>query len=294
MGIRSRALQCAAAVCAVALAGCSGLSFFLANAPNSFGSINRTPAQSYGREARQKLDVYSPKHPGFRPVVVFFYGGTWSGGNRSEYAFVGTALAAQGYVTVIPDYRVYPEVKFPAFIEDGAQAIAWVQRHAREYGGDPERIVLMGHSAGAQIAALLALNPAYVTAAGVHPGSIAALIGLSGPYALVPDTDTLRAIFGTPYSAADWQPVRFASPMAPPTLLLHGLSDKVVYASHTTTLRDALLAQGDRVETHLYPHRGHADTIASFTIVARFRTPAFKQTLAFLNRISAAGSRLPR
>ena len=288
--LRRVAAALLAAVCAASLVGCSGFSYFVANVPNAFGSFRRTSDLSYGDDARQKLDVYAPKQPDHRPVVIFFYGGTWSAGEKSNYAFVGAALAERGYVTVIPDYRLYPAVKFPTFIEDGARAVAWVQQHAREFGGDPDRLVLMGHSAGAHIAALLALNPSYLAAAGVRPHSIAGLIGLSGPYALAPDTDTLHAIFGAPYAPNDWQPVHFATGTAPPTLLLHGADDKVVYSAHTEKLRDALLAQGAFVETHLYPGRGHADTIASFTVVARYRTPALKQSLAFLDRI-AAGSR---
>jgi acetyl esterase/lipase len=276
-----------AAACAAALVGCSDFSFFVANAPNTFGSFRRTSDLSYGDEARQQLDVYAPERPEHRPVVIFFYGGTWSAGKKSNYAFVGAALAARGYVTVIPDYRLYPAVKFPTFVDDGARAVAWVQQHARDFGGDPDRLVLMGHSAGAHIAALLALNPSYLAAAGVRPHSIAGLIGLSGPYALAPDTAMLHAIFGAPYIPGDWQPVHFAGPTAPLTLLLHGADDKVVYSAHMEKLRDALLSQGVEVETHIYPGRGHADTIASFTVVARYRTPALKQTLAFLARLSA-------
>jgi acetyl esterase/lipase len=278
--------------CAAALVGCSGFSFFIANAPNAFGSFRRTSDLSYGSDARQKLDVYAPQRPDHRPVIIFFYGGTWTTGNKSDYAFVGAALAERGYVTVIPDYRLYPEVRFPAFVEDGARAVAWAQQHARDFGGDPDRLVLMGHSAGAHTAALLALNQSYLAAAGVEPHSIAGFIGLSGPYALVPDTDTLHAIFAAPYAPSDWQPVQFADRSAPPTLLLHGADDKVVYSAHTEKLRDALLAKGVAVETHLYPGRGHADTIASFTVVARYRTPALRQTLAFLDRITA-GARVP-
>jgi acetyl esterase/lipase len=274
-----------AAACAAALVGCSGFSFFVANAPNAFGSFRRSSNLAYGEDARQRLDVYAPKRPDHRPVVVFFYGGTWSAGSKSNYAFVGAALAERGYVTVIPDYRLYPEVQFPTFVADGARAVAWAQRHARDFGGDPDRLVLMGHSAGAHIAALLALNPSYLAAAGVRPHSIAAFIGLSGPYALAPDTATLHAIFAAPYTPGDWQPVHFADRTAPPALLLHGADDKVVSSAHTEKLRDALLSQGAQVETHLYPGRGHADTIASFTVVARYRTPALKQTLAFLDRI---------
>jgi acetyl esterase/lipase len=276
-----------AAASAAALVGCSGFSFFVANAPNAFGSFRRTIDRSYGDDARQKLDVYAPEHPDGRPVVIFFYGGTWSAGKKSDYAFVGAALAERGYVTVIPDYRLYPKVRFPTFVEDGARAVAWVQQHARDFGGDPDRLVLMGHSAGAHIAALLALNPSYLAAAGVRPHSVAGLIGLSGPYALVPDTDTLHAIFGAPHNQTDWQPVHFAGPSAPPTLLLAGADDKVVYSAHTEKLRDALLSQGDEVETHLYPGRGHADTIASFAVVVRYRTPALEQSVAFLARITA-------
>jgi acetyl esterase/lipase len=275
------------AACAAALVACGGFSFFVANAPNAFGSFRRSSDLPYGDDARQKLDVYAPRRPDHRPVVIVFYGGTWSAGKKSNYAFVGAALAERGYVTVIPDYRLYPEVRFPAFVEDGARAIAWAQQHARDFGGDPDRLVLMGHSAGAHIAALLALNPSYLAAAGVRPHSIAGFIGLSGPYALVPDTDTLHAIFGAPYAPSDWQPVHFADRTAPPTLLLHGADDEAVYSAHTEKLRDALLAQGAEVETHIYPGRGHADTIASFTVVARRRTPALEQSLAFLGRIPA-------
>jgi acetyl esterase/lipase len=284
---RSAAAVFLVVACGAALVGCSGFSFFVANAPNAFGSFRRTADLSYGEDARQRLDVYAPKHPDHRPVIIFFYGGTWSTGKKSEYAFVGAALAERGYVTVIPDYRLYPEVRFPGFVEDGARAVAWVQQHARDFGGDPDRLVIMGHSAGAHIAALLALNPSYLAAAGVRPHSVAGFIGLSGPYALVPDTDTLHAIFGAPYTPNDWQPVHFANRTSPPTLLLHGADDKVVYSAHTEKLRDALRSQGVEVETHLYPGRGHADTIASFSVVARYRTPALAQTLAFLGRIPA-------
>lgn len=270
-----------------ALAGCSSFSNFVANAPASFGSFHRSKDLAYGPDAWQRVDVFSPQSAGSHPIVVFFYGGSWTTGRKSQYAFVGAALAARGYVTVIPDYRLYPQVRFPTFLDDSAQAVAWAQQHARELGGDPERVVLMGHSAGAHMAAMLALNPQYLARAGSIPHSIVALVGLSGPYALDPNTDTLRTIFASPYTPADWQPVHFASDCAPPTLLLHGLVDKVVYSAHAEKMRDALLAHGASVETHFYPNRGHADTVASFTVVARWRTPALEQTLAFLQRVTA-------
>jgi acetyl esterase/lipase len=275
------------------LAACSGFSFFVANAPTALGtSFKRTGDLAYGADARQRLDVYAPKGASAsakNPIVVFFYGGSWTMGKRSEYAFVGAALATRGFVTVIPDYRLYPQVRFPEFMDDAARAVAWVQQHVEELGGDPERIVLMGHSAGAHMAAMLAFNDAYLVKAGGRPDSIVGLVGLSGPYALDPNTDTLRTIFSSPYTLADWQPVRFVSTRSPPTLLLHGLDDKLVAPSHTQKLRDALAAMGVPVETHLYPGHGHADTIASFTLVARYRTPALEQTVEFLRRVTAQG-----
>jgi acetyl esterase/lipase len=269
------------------LAGCSGFSYFVANAPNSFGAFHRTRDLNYGTDARQQLDVYVPKAAGTHPIVVFFYGGSWTMGRKAQYAFMGAALASRGYVTVIPDYRLYPQVRFPAFVDDGAQSVAWVYQHARELNADPARIVLMGHSAGAHMAAMLALDGAHLNRTGVPTQSIVGLVGLSGPYALDPNTDTLRTIYSSPYTPDDWQPVHFASSKAPPTLLLHGLNDEVVNSMHTEELRDALLSHGVNVETHLYPGRGHADTAASFTLVARFRTPALEQTMAFLSRVTA-------
>ena len=268
------------------LAACSGASFFFANAPTYLGSYRRVSDLPYGPGARQKLDVYSPKGAGQYPVVVFFYGGSWTAGQKSQYRFVGAALAERGFVAVLPDYRLYPEAKFPEFVADGASAVAWVQKHATQFGGDPERIVLMGHSAGGHMASLLALDSRYLINAGANPESIVGLVGLSGPYALDPNTDTLRATFPAPYTPADWRPVQFVSDRSPPTLLLHGVKDSVVSVAHAEKLRDALLAHHVRVETQLYSDRGHADTLASFALVARRRTPALEQTISFLQSVS--------
>jgi acetyl esterase/lipase len=269
------------------VAACSGFTYFAANAPAAFGSFRRVADLPYGGDPRQRLDVYSPRETGRHPVVIFFYGGSWTMGQKSQYRFVGAALAARGFVAVVPDYRLYPAVRFPQLMDDGASAVAWAQQHAQEFNGDPDRLVLMGHSAGAHMAALLALNDSYVIQAGVRPHTIVGLVGLSGPYALDPNTDTLRTIFGAPYTPADWQPVQFARDRSPPTLLLHGLEDNVVYSLHTEKLRDALEQHKVRVETHFYPDRGHADTIGSFSLIARFRTPALDQTITFLRSVTA-------
>lgn len=274
----------------VLLGGCSTSEFLLANAPTQLDHVERHADLSYGSDPRQHLDVYSPPQAANRPVVVFWYGGSWVTGRKSEYRFVGTTLAEHGIVAVIPDYRLYPQVHFPAFDEDGARAVAWVEEHVREFGGDPHRIVLMGHSAGGHTAAFLAFNHAFLRKFGADPGCIVGLVGLSGTYVLVPGSAEERATFPPPYTEKDWQPIRFVDDRAPPTLLLHGMDDKEVLAQEAIQLRDVMLRDHLRVELHLYPHRGHGGTVGSFAPIARWRTPAVKDTLAFIQSVTTTSS----
>ena len=279
---------------AVFASGCTSLSFLIANTATLTGRYERSTNHSYGPEARQKLDVYSPEDAKDRPVVVFFYGGSWTAGSRGLYRFVGAALAERGIVTVLPDYRLYPQVKFPVFVDDGALAIAWVQKHAHEFGGDPKRIVLMGHSAGGHEAAFLAYDRQLLQKVGARPEWIVGLVGLSGPYALAPDTEILNTIFASPYTEAEWQPVRFVTPQSPPTLLVHGTADDVVSIKHAEKLRDVLQANRVRVETQFYPDKNHSDTVAAFSVLARGRAPVLDQSVSFIESLAAAsGSRSP-
>ena len=271
---------------AVWLAGCRSGEFLLANAPTELDRIDRHVDLAYGQDPRQRLDVYAPRHAVNRPVVIFWYGGSWTEGSKADYRFVGTTLAEHGFVAVLADYRLYPQVTFPLFDEDGARAVAWVERHAQEFGGDPTRIVLMGHSAGGHTAAYLALDHAFLEKFGANPQAISGLVGLSGTYVLVPDTDTLRATLPPPYTQKDWQPIRFVDAQAPPTLLLHGLDDKEVLPEEAIELRDALARDHVRVELHLYAHRGHPDTVASFAPLARWRTPAVADTVKFIDSLT--------
>ena len=269
------------------VAGCRSSEFLLANAPTVFDKIDRHEDLPYGQDPRQRLDIYAPPHAVNRPVVIFWYGGSWTQGSKADYRFVGTTLAEHGFVAVLPDYRLYPQAAFPAFDEDGARAVAWVEQRAQEFGGDPRHIVLMGHSAGAHTAAFLALNHAFLSKFGADPRAIVGWVGLSGTYALVPDTDTLRAAFPPPYTEKDWQPIRFVDAHAPPTLLLHGLDDKEVLPDEAIELRDALVRDHVRVELHLYPHRGHPDTVASFAPLTRWRTSAVEDTVKFIDSVTA-------
>ncbi len=267
---------------AAVASGCTGLGFSIANLPALRGPFERSAGLAYGDAARQSLDVYRPKDARDAPLVLFWYGGAWVKGRKEDYRFVGAALAAAGCVAVLPDYRLYPAARFPAFIEDGALASAWAIRHAREHGADPARVILAGHSAGAHLAAMLAVQPRWLERAGADPAAIRGLIGLSGPYALQPNTSTLNAIFAAPFSSADWRPAEQVTPRAPRTLLLHGADDGVVWPRHAETFATALRAAGVPVELEIYPGRGHADTVAALSAPARSRAPVLPAIRRFI------------
>ncbi|HEY0435455.1 MAG TPA: alpha/beta hydrolase, partial [Phenylobacterium sp.] len=186
-------------------------------------------AVAYGPETRQRLDLYAPrlrKGAPAPPVAVFFYGGSWDTGRRGDYGWVGRALASRGFLCLVPDYGLYPHVRYPGFLHDSALAVRWAQDHAAAFGADPARIVLVGHSAGAYNAAMVALDPRYLESAGVEPGRIKALAGLSGPYDFLPLTDPIaQKIFGEAADLPATQPTAFAGAHAPPSFLAHGAKD---------------------------------------------------------------------
>jgi acetyl esterase/lipase len=215
-------------------------------------------------------------------VIVFFYGGGWTSGERGDYGFVGRAFAALGFVTIIPDYRLVPHVRFPAFIEDGARAVRWAHDHAAQFGGDPGRIDLAGHSAGAYIGAMLALDRHYLTDAGVDPAVIRAAALLSGPYDFYPFTDQRsRDALGQWPRPLETQPIHFVRPDAPPMLLMHGTADTVVRPRNSERLAAALGRVGGTAELKLYPGKRHIDTIKSLSPLFRGATTALSDSAAF-------------
>lgn len=284
------ATRLAAVVASLILSACSSVLFGVANAPTYFGSLQRAHDAHYGAEDRQVLDVYAQKQTRAAPVVIFWHGGSWATGDKTQYRFVGGTLAKQGFVAVLPNYRLYPEVKFPAFMDDAAAAVAWVQTHAREYGGDPQRVVLMGHSAGAQIASLVAYDSTYLRHAQVDVNTIRGVIGLSGPYALDPNSDQLRTIFAAPYAHANWQPVAHVDANAPPTLILHGRKDTVVSVRHAEKLQAALEQVQVRVESEFYPDANHAATIAPFAWVSPSRLPVVDRCVGFIRSVTGTSA----
>ena len=269
-------------IAALLVVACGGLAFTVANLPARFGDFERRADIPYAPGDRHALDVYSPSGARGRPVIVFWYGGGWENGSRSNYRFVGAALAKAGYVAVLPDYRLYPAVRFPAFIDDGAQALKWVVDHAAEIGGDSRRIYVAGHSAGAHLAAMLAYDAARLDRAGIPRDAIRGCIYLSGPYALTPNDATLDDIFRAPYTIADWQPVQRAQAGAPAALLLHGEADTVVDVAHARRMAERLEALGVPVTLRTYAARGHRDTVAAFAAASPDKLPVLAEIRMFV------------
>jgi acetyl esterase/lipase len=269
------------------LTGCSPASIL-----NSFVSragVDITRSVGYGDGPRRTLDVYRPADAAAAPVVVFFYGGSWQGGDKSLYTFVGAALAQRGYVTVVPDYRVYPEVSYPAFLEDAAAAVRWTRDNAARFGGNPQNLFVMGHSAGAYMAAMLALDGRWLEHAGLAPDrDLAGLIGVSGPYDFLPLRDeTLKVIFGGADRLAT-QPISHVSPGAPPALLATGDDDNVVDPGNAACLAARLRAAGDDAAVVTYPHVGHIAAVAAFAGPLRFLAPVLQDVDGFIARRSKA------
>lgn len=266
------------------MAACSPLSALNALTPS--GTYLKTAGIAYGADPRQKLDVYTPLNinGGAAPVVVFFYGGNWSSGSRTDYAFIGEALASRGMVAVVADYRLYPQVRYPGFLEDGAQAVAWSAKQVQHYGGDPKRLYLMGHSAGAYNAAMLALDPRWLAAYGMTPMALRGWIGLAGPYDFIPiENKATRPVFFYPATPPDSQPINHVSAAAPPALLVASTDDDLVDPIRNTGgLAKQLRASGVPVTEVYFGNTGHATLVAALSRPLRGLAPVLDTVERFV------------
>lgn len=283
-----------AASVALLAPSCSALKTFDALVPKDSDGVRVATAVPYGDGPRRKLDIYAPRRSSDgapRPIIIFFYGGSWASGTRAGYAFAGRALAAQGFVTVIPDYRLVPEVRYPGFVEDSAAAVRWVAQHGRDYGGDPDSIVLVGHSAGAYIAAMLALDSRWL---GPDRRAVKGFAGLAGPYDFAPfDVAASRAAFGNWSRPAETQPISWASAGDPPTLLLVGDRDRTVMPRNSVALARKLADAGVAVKTLHYPQLGHVGMILSFARPFRGRSTVLADVISFAKQVTSANMPAP-
>ena len=250
---------------------------------------------AYGDGARHKLDVYRPREKTAAPVVVFFYGGKWEYGAKEWYRFVAATLASRGFVVVVPDYRLYPEVKFPAFVIDGANVVRWTQENIAAYGGDRRRMFVMGHSAGAYIAAMLALDPQWLAGVGRSANrDIAGLIGVSGPYDFLSQSDPVLAdIFGGAVRPFP-QPISFTDGRKPPALLLTGDADDVVDPATSVRFAEKLRSNGNDVTHVIYRRQGHMTVLLGFLPLLESFYPSVRDANAFVERVTPSPAEPPR
>lgn len=269
---------------ALALSACSPVELLNATIPQGGVSITRNVA--YGNEPRQLLDIYRPAKPAVgRPGVVFFYGGSWNSGTKNIYPFVATTLARRGLLVFVPDYRLYPTVRYPVFLQDCARAVVWAQTHASAYGGRADDMFVMGHSAGAYNAAMLALDPSLLRDAGGSRDSLRGMIGLAGPYDFLPIVDPeVIGVFNGRNDNPATQPITYADGRGPPLLLMAGSDDHTVFPKNTIHLAAAVRAKGGAVTEYIYPGVGHVGLIISIAPIFQGKDPALRDILAFIDR----------
>lgn len=281
---------------AVALLGAFGLWFTTTPPPNQLSQLDALLGGGIGAERvadnvafgghGQTLEVWraSGRATAARPVIVFFYGGGWHAGTRQGYAFVARALARHGFVVVLPDYRKVPTVHFPAFVDDGADALKWVHDHVSEFGGDRDRVAIAGHSAGAHIIALLALDPHYLAARGLDRRFVKAAIGLSGPYDFLPlDPVNAQNALGNWPRPAETQPITFARADAPPMLLVTSSKDTQVKPRNAYRLKRRLRSLGAPVVLRDYAGLSHENVVMAYSTPFRGLAPVLDDSVAFLD-----------
>lgn len=254
------------------------------------GRLGRVAAdQAYGTDLAQRADVYWPPAamaapPAGWPLVVFFHGGSWVRGHRSEYRFVGQALASRGVIAVVADYRLYPQVRYPAFLHDAAQVTDWALTQAPAWGGDPRRLYLMGHSAGAYNAAMVAIDPRWLGAQGRSPRALAGWIGLAGPYDFLPIQDPeVQPVFHHPHSPPDSQVLFHDLRASPPAWLALAPQDPYVNPqANTLRLHARLRAAGVSSQLLSVPRASHISLVAMLSPLFQAWVPLLDAVMAFV------------
>lgn len=280
-----------AALIACLMSACTPIKVLNSLVPeNGYSLIS---ALAYGTNARQKLDIYLPKAADqstkldsakLKKVIIFYYGGNWDSGERADYKFAAEALVSHGYIVVIPDYRVYPEVLFPALMADPVSAAKWVKTNIKKYNGDANKVFLAGHSAGAHIAAMMAINPEYLAEVSLKPNDFAGVIGLAGPYDFLPlKSERLKIIFGP--EAQQWksQPINFVDGKNPPLYLAVGMKDNTVWPRNTFNLAKKIKQNNGIAEVYEFASYGHVDMVSKLAKPLRGNGELLKSVITFID-----------
>lgn len=258
------------------LTACTSIGFFLANAPVSYAHMTVKRNVSYGPESYQTLDIYTPETPS-RHTIIFYYGGGWKMGDKKDYTFIAEYFVTRGYNVVIPDYGLYPDVVYPEFLENSARAAAWVHKHIAS-----DSLFLLGHSAGAYNAAMIAVNDSYLKPFELSANDINGVIGISGPYNFSPTEKIYKDIFGHKDNYDFMHVSTYVNGSEPPFLLMHGRDDGTVSPENTRQLAQQLKANGNTVQRQYYDDIGHYKIIAAFTSLLKDRYPVAEDVVMFL------------
>jgi acetyl esterase/lipase len=241
----------------------------------------------YGNLPQQNLDIYVPNKLSIpHSTLIYFYGGSWQYGDKNMYRFIGQSFASKGFIVVVVNYRLFPEVYFPAFMQDGAKAIRWVHNNINRYGGDKEHVFLAGHSAGAQIATLLITDNSYLKAEGGNSYWIKGIIGISGPYDFLPFTDPKVKMLFSKVDDAKTQPINFVTPGLPPFFLATGDNDTTVFPKNTINFANKLREAAVPVKEIIYPKLGHIGIILSLAPIFHYKSPLREDITEFINSVN--------
>jgi acetyl esterase/lipase len=294
MSVNTKLLLVVVLACIILLAlaiRSTSFQLFIVNQLAALKGFERDAAVAYGKLPRQNLDIYRPQKntKTHLPVVIFFYGGCWgacNGLHKRDYAFVAEAFSSNDMLAVVVDYREYPEVNFPTIMEDAKNAVEWVAKNINAYGGNPNKLFLMGHSAGAHIASMLAVDRQHLSQHTYE--KLRGFIGLAGPYNFLPfDEDYMPILFASPMTEAESQPIHFVNKqLTIPFLLLHGANDTRVKIRNTETMATAIQQQGGDAIATIYPNTDHASIISAFSVIFRDKKPVFADVKTFIEKNS--------
>jgi acetyl esterase/lipase len=250
--------------------GCTQIKFSIVNAPEATYSGEIIEDLPYGELDRQKLDIYIPDMAKMEldslPVIVFFHGGRWTDGSKDQYKFVGMTLSELGYVVVLPNTRLYPDVKFPIFAQDAAQALAWVHNNAHLHHGN-KNLFISGHSSGAHLGALIIADNKYLAQYSLTPNIVNAFVGLSGPYDFVPKKPDLKDMFGPPENFPKLVVTNYIDGNEPPMLLIYSDGDETVHPRNLRALKEGIAKAHGNVESIIYETGGHVATVSALSWV---------------------------
>lgn len=274
------------------------------NGPAVLSTVDRVAGGSRGAEilatastgdhAQQKLIVWGPERrdpaDAPLPVLLFVHGGSWRNGDPVDYGFIGRAFVPEGFIVVLVGYRLAEDGIYPAMIEDTASAVAWAHRNIARHGGDPDRIVLAGHSAGAYNVAMTALEEKWLGAHGLSDDQIAGVVGLAGPYEFLPfSRGSTEDAFGHVAEPEITQPVNHVRADGPQMLLVHGEADELVKPRNTRALESALRARDGHALSLFLPDGDHNQPLLSLAAPWRGRDSVFEMVAGFAKGVTAEG-----